>query len=153
MKKTLALLLAVMMVVAMCACGGSDKEAAPAAAPAAEAPAAPAAEAPAAPAAAPAAEAPAAAGAVTFDDYKQYLFDQAGQNSPDPAEFQGQLDAINSWEDIDQTVSPWNLFFTTLGLSTWEEFQNGIVKDIAVTGGPDASASGESGEPTGEPAN
>ena len=133
MKKTLALLLAVMMVVAMCACGGSDKEAAPAAAPAAEA--------------------PAAAGAVTFDDYKQYLFDQAGQNSPDPAEFQGQLDAINSWEDIDQTVSPWNLFFTTLGLSTWEEFQNGIVKDIAVTGGPDASASGESGEPTGEPAN
>lgn len=63
MKKILALLLAVVMVLAMAACGSKSDDAAapaaeaPAAAPAAEAPAAPAAE---APAAAPAAEAPAA---------------------------------------------------------------------------------------------
>ncbi|MGM9615867.1 MAG: TRAP transporter substrate-binding protein [Oscillospiraceae bacterium] len=62
MKKLLALLLAVVMVLALCACGAKTEEPAPAAeeAPAAEAPAAeaPAAEAPAAPAAEPSAVEP-----------------------------------------------------------------------------------------------
>ncbi len=50
-------------------------------------------------------------------------------------------------------VSPWDQFFSTLGLSTWEEFQQGIVKELAVVGGPDAAASGEATEePAAEPA-
>ena len=140
MKKILALVLALVMVLALAACGGGS--AAPAEAPAEEAPAEEA------PAEAPAAE-EAPAGEVTWADYQQYLIDTAGVNAPDPDEFKAQVEAIGSWEDIDQTVSPWDQFFTTLGLSTWEEFQQGIVKELAVMG----TASGEgSGEPTEEPA-
>ena len=157
MKKTLALLLAVVMVLAFAACG-SEAEA-PAEAPAAEAPvaeapaAAPAAEAPAAapsaeaPAAAPSAEAPAASAEVTWADYQQYLIDTAGVNAPDLDEFKGQVYAINSWDEMPLDQSPWDQFFSTLGLSTWEEFQNGIVKELAVVG----TASGDaSGAPSGE---
>ena len=140
MKKILALLLAVMMVAALAACGGGSKEtpaAEEAAAPAAEAPAAPAAEAPAAP----------AAEGVTWADYQEYLIEKAGSNAPDLDEFKNQVYAINSWEELDQTVSPWDQMFTTIGLSTWEQFQAGIVNEPAVAGGADASASGEaSGE-------
>ncbi len=131
MKKTLALLLAVMMVLALCACGGGNE--APAAAPA-EAPAA------------------AQAGEVTWADYQAYLIEKAGGNAPDPQMMADQVNALTCWEDIDLDAAPWNQFFTTLGLSTWEEFQQGIVKDSQVIGGPDASAEA-SGEPTGEPAN
>ena len=142
MKKILSLLLAAMMVLALCACGGNEA-AAPAEAPAAEAPAAEA----------PAAEAPAAA-EVTWADYQEYLIEKAGGNSPDPAAFADEVHALTGWDDIDDTIPPWNLMFTTIGLSTWEEFQNGVVKEPLVTGGPDMSASGEpSGEPTEEPAN
>ena len=139
MKKILALLLAVMMVLALCACGSKS-----------EAPAAPAAEAPAA----------APAGEATWADYQEYLIEKAGSNAPDLDEFKSQVYAINSWEELDQTVSPWDQMFTTIGLSTWDEFQAGVVKEPAVMGGPDASASGEaaeeaaadnaSGEPSGE---
>ena len=130
MKKTLALLLAAVMVLAFAACG--SKTDAPA-----EAPAAPAAEAPAA----------APAGEVTWADYQQYLIDTAGANAPDLDEFKGQVYAINSWDEMPLDQSPWDQFFTTLGLSTWEEFQNGIVKELAVTG----TASGDaSGAPSGE---
>ena len=139
MKKALALLLALMMVMALAACGGSAEEAA---APAAEAPAA---EAPAAPAAA----------GVTWADYQEYLIEKAGANAPDLDEFKAQVYAIGSWEELDQTVSPWDQMFSTIGLSTWEEFQAGVVKEPAVMGGPDASASGEietadAGEASGE---
>ncbi len=130
MKKTLALLLAAMMVFALCACGGSAETPAAEPAPAAEA-------APAAPAA--------PAGEVTWADYQQYLIDKAGANAPDLDEFKGQVYAINSWEELDQTVSPWDQMFTTIGLSTWDEFKAGNVKEPAV-GGP------ASGEPTDEPA-
>ena len=141
MKKILALLLAVLMVAALCACGSKSE------APAAEA-AAPAAE-----AAAPAADAAAPAGEVTWADYQEYLIEKAGSNAPDLEEFKSQVYAINSWEELDQTVSPWDQMFTTIGLSTWEEFQQGIVKEPAVMGGPDPAASGEaSGEATEEPA-
>ena len=150
MKKILALLLAVVMVLAFAACG--SKAEAPAEAPAPEAPAAeaPAAEAP--------AEAP--AGEVTWADYQQYLIDTAGANAPDLDEFKAQVEAIHSWDEMPLDVSPWDQFFTTLGLSTWEEFQNGIVKELAVMGPASAEASEEpaaeepagdaSGEPSGE---
>ena len=135
MKKILALVLALVMVLAFAACGSKTE------APAAEAPAAEA----------PAAEAPAAE--VTWADYQAYLIEKAGPNAPDLDEFKGQVEAINSWEELDQTVSPWDQMFTTIGLSTWEEFQAGTVKEPAVMGGPDASASGEpSGEASAEPA-
>ena len=138
MKKTLALVLAALMALALCACGSSNESAAPAAeAPAAEAPAAEA----------PAAEAP--AGEVTWADYQAYLIEKAGGNSPDPDAFAAEVNALTGWDDIDQEVAPWNLMFTTIGLSTWDEFQAGVVKEPLVTGGPDASASGE---PTEEPA-
>lgn len=151
MKKILALLLAVVMVLAFAACG--SKAEAPAEAPAPEAPAAeaPAAEAP--------AEAP--AGEVTWADYQQYLIDTAGANAPDLDEFKAQVEAIHSWDEMPLDVSPWDQFFSTLGLSTWEEFQNGIVKELAVMGPASAEASEEpaaeapagdaSGEPSGEP--
>lgn len=144
MKKTIALLLAMMMVLALAACGSSSDDAAPAA----EAPAA-AAEAPAAPAAP---EAP-AAGGVTWADYQEYLIEKAGANAPDLDEFKSQVYALNGWDELDQTVSPWDQMFSTIGLSTWEEFQAGVVKEPAVSGGVDASASGEpSDEASGEPA-
>ena len=134
MKKTLALLLAAIMVLAFAACG--SKSDAPAEAPVQEAAAAPAAEAPAAP-----------AGEVTWADYQQYLIDTAGVNAPDLDEFKGQVYAINSWDEMPLDQSPWDQFFNTLGLSTWEEFQNGIVKELAVVG----TASGDaSGAPSGE---
>ena len=146
MKKTLAMLLAVVMVLAFAACGSkADAPAeAPAEAPVQEAPAAPAAE---APAAAPAEEAPAAPAEVSWADYQQYLIDTAGGNAPDLDEFKSQVYAINSWDEMPLDQSPWDQFFSTLGLSTWEEFQNGIVKEAAVTG----TASGDaSGAPSGE---
>ncbi len=148
MKKILALLLAIAMIAAFAACGAKDE-----AAPTVDEASAPADE-------APAAEAPADA-EVTWADYQAYLIEKAGANAPDLDEFTAQVEAIGSWEDIDQTVSPWDQMFTTIGLSTWEEFQAGTVKEPAVMGGPDASASGESsaepaegdasGEPSGEP--
>ena len=138
MKKILALLLAVVMVLALGACG--SKSEALAEAPAAEAPAA---------------EAP--AGEVTWADYQEYLIEKAGSNAPDLDEFKSQVYALNSWDELDQTVSPWDQMFTTIGLSTWDEFAAGVVKEPAVMGGPDASASGEvetadnaSGEPSGD---
>ena len=97
--------------------------------------------------AAPAAEAaPAAAGEVAWADYQAYLIEKAGANAPDLAEFEAQVYAINSWEELDQTVSPWDQMFTTIGLSTWEEFQNGIVKDSAVMGSDEAASGEASGE-------
>lgn len=137
MKKILALALAMLMMLALVACGGGEEAAAP--------------EAPAAPAAAPAAE------GATWADYQAYLIEKAGSNAPDLAEFEAQVYAINSWEELDQTVSPWDQMFTTIGLSTWEEFQAGTVKEPAVMGTASGEASetteaaGEaSGEPSGE---
>ena len=87
---------------------------------------------------------------VTWEDYQQYLIDKAGANAPDLDEFTAQVEAIASWEDIDQTVSPWDMFFTTLGLSTWEEFQQGIVKDVAVMGPMGGGDSPEGESPEGQ---
>ena len=95
----------------------------------------------------------------TWADYQQYLIDTAGSNAPDLQEFTDQVMAINSWEELDQSVSPWDQMFTTIGLSTWEEFQQGVVKEAGVpagetmAGGSDdagESAEGESAEGEGE---
>lgn len=98
MKKTLALLLAMMMVLALCAGCGAKEEAAPAAeAPAAEAPAAPAGEAPAVPPAEgepsgeptgePVAELfPADGYNKDLDGYKAYASDALKQDEHAPAE-------------------------------------------------------------------
>ena len=98
-----------------------------------------------------AASAFAAPSEVTWADYQQYLIDTAGSNAPDLQEFTDQVMAISSWEELDQTVSPWDQMFTTIGLSTWEEFQAGDVKEAAVPAGEnmgggsgDASEGGES---------
>ena len=123
MKKILALALAVLMVLALAACGAKD-------------------------------ETPAAsAGGATWADYQAYLIDKAGANAPDLAEFEAQVKAINSWDELDQSVSPWDQMFSTIGLSTWEEFQAGNVKEPAVMGSMGGEASGEpAGDASGEPA-
>ena len=111
MKKLIALLLAVMMVLALCACGGSKDEA-----PAAEA--APAADAaPAAPADAPAAPAegepseeptgepvaelfPADGYSKDLDGYKQYAIDALKSDEHAPAEIvDSTVEAINAVTD------------------------------------------------------
>ncbi|MCF0229354.1 MAG: hypothetical protein HUJ76_06635 [Parasporobacterium sp.] len=88
--------------------------------------------------------------APTWADYQQYLIDTAGSNAPDLQEFIDQVMAIESWEALDQTVSPWDQMFTTIGLSTWEEFAQGIVKEAQVPSGENMgggdSAEGESAE-------
>jgi hypothetical protein len=59
---------------------------------------------------------------VTWADYQEYLIAAAGGNAPDLQEFQDQVYAMNSWEDLDQTASPWDQLFTTVGISTWADF-------------------------------
>lgn len=90
MKKTLALLLAMMMVLALCAGCGAKEEAAPAAeAPAAEAPAAPAAEGEPSeePTGEPVAELfPADGYNKDLDGYKAYAIDALKQDEHAPAE-------------------------------------------------------------------
>ncbi len=86
------------------------------------------------PSAEPAAPAAAAAGGVTWADYQEYLIENAGKNAPDLEEFKAQVYAIESWEALDQTVSPWDQMFTTIGMSTWEEFQAGSAKGSLVEG-------------------
>jgi hypothetical protein len=59
---------------------------------------------------------------VTWADYQEYLIAAAGGNAPDLQEFQDQVYSMNSWEDLDQTASPWDQLFTTVGISTWADF-------------------------------
>ena len=134
MKKYLALALAILMVLALCACG--EKAETPSAESAVEGPAD----------VAPDAEGP------TWAEYQEYLIEKAGANAPDLDEFKNQVYAIGSWDELDQTVSPWDQMFSTIGLSTWDEFQAGVVKESAVAGAMGGQASGEpSGEASGEP--
>ena len=59
---------------------------------------------------------------VTWSDYQEYLIAAAGGNAPNLDEFKAQVYALSSWEDIDLTVSPWDMLFTTVGISTWDAF-------------------------------
>ena len=87
---------------------------------------------------------------VTWKDYQAYLVEAAGGNAPDLAEFQGQVEAIGSWDEIPLDVSPWDLLFTTLGISTWDEFvaAGGVGRQSSEAGSDEASgeASGEASD-------
>ena len=130
MKKTLILLLALAMILALAACGGgSAGETAPAAA------------------------SGTAASDVTWEDYLNWLADTFGGDSPDPEAYRALIFQAKSWDDIDVTVGPWDKLFAddAFDASTWDEFvaaggvgtYNADFADDAETG---------SGEPTGEPA-
>ena len=80
-------------------------------------------------------EAPAAAaGDVTWADYQEYLISAAGGNAPDLDEFKGQVYAINSWDEMPLDESPWDMLFTTVGISTWADFQAGQANASQVEG-------------------
>jgi len=76
----------------------------------------------------------AAAGDVTWADYQEYLIEAAGGNAPNLDEFKGQVYAINSWDEMPLDQSPWDMLFTTVGVSTWDEFQAGQAKTSQVVG-------------------
>lgn len=93
----------------------------------------------------------------TWKDYQDYLVEAAGGNAPDLAEFQGQVEAVGSWDAIPLDESPWDMLFSTLGISTWDEFvAAGGVGAQSSEVGSEADASGEpsgegsSEEPSGE---
>ena len=94
------------------------------------------------------------ADAPTWKDYQDYLVEAAGGNAPDPAEFQAQVAAIGSWDEMPLNQSPWDQLFTTLGISTWDEFvaAGGVGRQSLETGSMAGGASGEasSGEPSGD---
>lgn len=145
MKKTLSLLLAMLLLVCLMAgCGASEPEAAAPEAPAA-APAAP--EAPAAPAVV----------EVTWESYLNWLADTFGANFPNPDDYRNLLFQTASWDDVDPTVGPWDRILGEdyFNASTWDEFvaaggvgtYNEDFQDDALTGSGEAS-----GEPSAEPA-
>lgn len=141
MKKTVSLLLSLLLMVCLMAgCGGGAE------APAAEEPVAPA-----------EAAAPEAAAEVTWDSYINWLADTFGGNSPDPDAYRELLFQAQSWEDVDVTVGPWDKLFAedSFDASTWDEYvaaggvgtYNVDFQDDALTGSGEAS-----GEASGEPA-
>lgn len=164
MKKILALALAAMMVLALCACGSSsDTAAAPAqeaapAAPAQEAaPAAPAQEA--APAEAPAA--PAAEAGDDFEEYKAYVIAYTTAGAPTEDEAAAVAELVNACatpEEI-EAVDQLTVLYENSIIMTYADWL-AAGKPAAQTDGmgidPNAGsgeASGEgSGEPTAEPA-
>ena len=79
-------------------------------------------------------EAPAADGGVTWADYQEYLIAAAGGNAPNLDEFKGQVYAINSWDEMPLDESPWDQLFTTVGISTWADFQAGQANASQVEG-------------------
>ena len=71
---------------------------------------------------------------MTWADYQQYLIDAAGGNAPDLDEFKSQVYSFSDWDSIPQDESPWDQLFTTVGVSTWDEFQQGTQKSSLVQG-------------------
>ncbi len=78
-------------------------------------------------------EAPAAGGA-SWADYQEYLIEAAGGNAPNLDEFKAQVYAIGSWDEMPLDQSPWDMLFTMVGVSTWDEFQAGQLKNSQVEG-------------------
>ena len=147
MKKILALVLALVMVLALAACGGGSAPAAeePAAAPAEEAPAAPAAEEPAA--------------GDDFAEYKAYFGAYAAAGAPneeEAANMQSLIDACDTFADI-EAIPQSTVLFENVGVLTFDAWvaagmpaadTEGMVSEAA-----QQAASGEaSGEPSAEPA-
>ena len=127
MKKILALLLALVMVMALAACGGGSAPAADEsdAAPEAAAPAAPDAAAP--EAAAP--EAPVEAAGDDFAAYKNYLkaIAMAGAPSPEAGEsVSAAIDAAATWEDIQAINETEVLFSNEIALEYQAWVDNGM---------------------------
>ena len=71
---------------------------------------------------------------VTWADYQAYLIEAAGGNAPNLDEFKGQVYAIGSWDEMPLDQSPWDMLFTMVGVSTWDEFQAGQLKSSQVAG-------------------
>ena len=71
---------------------------------------------------------------VTWKDYQDYLVEAAGGNAPDLAEFQGQVAAIGSWDEMPLDESPWDMLFTMVGVSTYEQFLAGARAQSQVEG-------------------
>ena len=71
---------------------------------------------------------------MSWADYQQYLIDAAGGNAPDLDEFIGQVEAIGSWDEMPLDESPWDQLFTTVGVSTWEQFLAGSRASSQVEG-------------------
>ena len=86
----------------------------------------------------------------TWEDYQNYLVEAAGGNAPDLDEFKGQVSAIGSWDEMPLDESPWDMLFSTLGISTWDEFvaADGVGKQSLEVGSMGGGAA--SGEPSGE---
>ena len=144
MKKLLALLLAAMMVFALCACGGGNKaeETAP--------------EAPAAPAAAPDAAAPGAAAEGDFDTYKAYVIAYAAAGAPTEEEAKNVEDMINGCATVEdlEAIPQLTVLFANAGVLHFDEWVAAGCPEADTSnmtmGDPSASGEG-SGEPTGEP--
>ena len=66
--------------------------------------------------------------------YQEYLIAAAGGNAPDLDEFKAQVYAINSWDEMPLDESPWDQLFTTVGISTWEQFLAGEQASSQVEG-------------------
>lgn len=144
MKKILALVLALTMVLALAACGSS--------APAAEAPAAEA----------PAADAPAAAPAAGDDlaGWKAYLEEYAKAGAPTEEDAQAvisQIEAAGTAAEV-EAISELSVLFESVGVLTYDAWiaagkpaaqAAGIGSEADKQG--NASAGEASGEPTGEP--
>jgi len=136
MKKLIALLLAVMMVMALCACGDTAEEAAPAAE-----------------AAAPAAEAPAA----DLEGYKAYVSAYAEAGAPtddEKANASAAIAACTTAEEVEACtyLTPMYQNSVILTFDAWVA-AGAPAADTSnmAMGDPNAGASGEpTGEPTGE---
>lgn len=138
MKKYIAMLLALIMCLALCACGGNNEtvaeesaqedviEATP------EATAEPTPESTPEPTPEPTPEIEEEEIDPLWREYQEYLITKAANAFPDVQEFIDKVNALTKWDDIDQTISPWDELFTTIGLSTWEDFQSGIVYEPSV---------------------
>ena len=77
--------------------------------------------------------------------YQEYLIEAAGGNAPDLDEFKSQVYSFSDWDSIPQDESPWDQLFSTLGISTWEQFQAGDRAESAESGSM-VDASGEAEE-------
>ena len=141
MKKILALLLALVMVLALAACGGGS-------APAADEPTVEAPEAPTAP------EAPAAEAGDDFAEYKVYFGEYAAAGAPNDEERENMknlIDGCATFADI-EALQQSTVLFDTVGVLRFDEWvaAGKPAADTSDMGSPSDEPSGEMGDATGE---